>query len=254
MNDSNEIFPLTERLRVVQLLDLDPGIQGKGAAAKQIVMLRLGHGGEIEQPMAISLWDARRLTTLLIQALDHHGDPFGESLHDLATQAGQWRPSWFEDSDPDAQLRNTASAPSGIPRGDAMTAERPIFAKRKLTEQQPTKVRINICFGTGRPIRRAYLHGGYTDGSISILLYRVRAAAGIHDGLLWVSTTDKWLGEMEIADDACVPLYHWPQFFLIPEGNRLVLGDGTRWIKMTSVEVSRFHGRRLKPAITRKDR
>lgn len=85
-----------EKLKIVQLMDCDPGLDRH---KKKMVMLRLAHLGEIEMPLMLTLWDAKRLVAMLLIALETHGDAAAGHLHDLLV-AGRRQPRWAEEGDP----------------------------------------------------------------------------------------------------------------------------------------------------------
>src|SRR5262245_607653 len=70
---ADEDDPVRQMLRVVQLLDCVPG-NAETPRHEPISILTLGHMGEVEQPMLLTIDDSRSLMTKLLRSLTAHGD------------------------------------------------------------------------------------------------------------------------------------------------------------------------------------
>lgn len=68
-------------LRIVELIDC-VAANAPDAGGRPISMITLAHLGEIEQPLALSYDDTKRLVTKLLESLSHHGNEYATKILD----------------------------------------------------------------------------------------------------------------------------------------------------------------------------
>lgn len=78
MTESND-SPVRQTLKIVELLECVPG-HATHPDGPPITILTLGHLGEVEQPLLLTVEDTQKLVVDLLISLAHHGDDFAEGL------------------------------------------------------------------------------------------------------------------------------------------------------------------------------
>lgn len=72
--------PIPQFLKVVNVLDVQPGRADAPEVGEPIAIITFEHDGEVEQPLMLRLRDVRSLTGLLLRTLAHFHDEKAQRL------------------------------------------------------------------------------------------------------------------------------------------------------------------------------
>jgi hypothetical protein len=269
-DSSNDTVRL--QLKVMQLLDCVAG-NARTPDGPKIIILKLAHLDEIEQPMMFSIYDAQRLVWLLLFAMKDHGDDVARKLLRKYFPTVKFDPvdayrpkrSGVDPNPLTPGLGNDAIFPqralSGLPptssepspphtSASSLQSEPTARSKpwtKRLTDRKTSLCKCAVQYGRSyRPRNSLFVLGGYTDGTSVFILARRRASnGGCEDGVakllppgqinIWGDDSGDWL-----------PDANWDAFLVLRKGKRFPI-NGKQWTKMDVGALAALtHGKAFK--------
>jgi hypothetical protein len=207
-----------------------------------ITILTLAHNDEIEQPMAVTIPDTKRLVVQCLISLAVHGDDKADHILDHHFSDGDGDDDdpaqpWQPHPAPPKRRRTRRPPPHGPFQSPDGSTPPPLPMRRsRLTPRKASRVKFTVQWGQSyRPRNRLFVIGAYKGGDDLYILYRLQPSK---DGIALI-VPPKQIVLRDDDDLNRIPDQKWADVLSIRDGYTFS-HNGRAWTRLSPKAVAPF--------------
>ena len=225
-------------LRAVTVMDCVPGNLDH-ADGEPITILTLAYKDEIEQPLAITIPDTKRLVVKTLISLAISGDEMAEHLlNTYFTDEEDGKPSaaWEAPAPPASNRRSRPPLRGPFKNPDGSAPTPPPMRRSRLTPRKASRVKFTVQYAQHyRPRNRLFVIAAYKGGNDLYILYRLQPSK---DGIALIVPPNQ-IVLRDDKDPNRIPDEKWA-FVLSKRDGDSFAHNGRAWTRLSPQAVAPF--------------